>query len=172
MAVRRQIREQAVIALLSAASIAGRIVMEPIPGLQPATVIIMVTSMAMGLRQGVMVAIISTWISNLQLGHGIWTFFQMFGWSVVAVVSHFYGKTKWSRNLIVSAAAAGLLGIVYGMIVSLNGLLYTKRIIAYYLAGLFHDFTHAASNAAMYLAFGDRLGSLLRKYSEAYFGKK
>lgn len=76
MAVRRQIREQAVIALLSAASIAGRIVMEPIPGLQPATVIIMVTSMAMGLRQGVMVAIISTWISNLQLGHGIWTFFK------------------------------------------------------------------------------------------------
>ncbi|HHX01427.1 MAG TPA: hypothetical protein GX739_02020 [Firmicutes bacterium] len=172
MAVRRQVREQAVIALLSAASIAGRVVMEPIPGFQPTTVIVMVTTMALGLRQGVLVAIISTWISNLQLGHGIWTFFQMLSWSAVAFVSFYYGKTKWSRNLLVSAAAAGLLGIIYGMVVSLNGLLFTRRIIAYYLAGLSHDLTHAAGNVAMYVAFGDRLGKLLRKYSEAYFGQK
>lgn len=172
MAVRRHIREQAVVALLAAASIAGRIVMEPVPGMQPTTVIIMVTAMSIGLRPAVMVAVISTWISNLQLGHGIWTIFQMLSWTAVAVASYLYGKTKWRRSLLVSTAAAGLLGIMYGMIVSLNGLLFTRRIIAYYLAGLPHDLTHAVGNAAMYFAFGDRLMKLLRKYGEAYSGKK
>ena len=113
MAVRRHIREQAVVALLAAASIAGRIVMEPVPGMQPTTVIIMVTAMSMGLRPAVMVAVISTWISNLQLGHGIWTIFQMLSWTAVAVASYLYGKTKWRRSLLVSTAAAGLLGIMY-----------------------------------------------------------
>jgi len=172
MVGRRQIREQAAIALLSAASIAGRIVLDPIPGMQPTTVIIMVTAMAMGLRQAVLIAVISTWISNLQLGHGVWTFFQMLGWSVVAAAGFFYGKTKWSQNLFVSAAVAGLMGILYGIVVSLNGLLFTRRIIAYYIAGLSHDLTHAAGNVAMYLFFGERLMKILRKYGEAYSERK
>ncbi|HHT36833.1 MAG TPA: ECF transporter S component [Firmicutes bacterium] len=172
MVAGNKVKELAIIAMLSAASVAGRVVMTPIPGLQPTTVIVMVTTMGLGLRQGLLVVLISTMVSNLQLGHGVWTLFQLLAWSVVAVISYFYGKSRWSNYLIISSVVAGFTGIIYGMIVSLNGLLFTKRIIAYYLAGLPHDITHAIGNFAIYFAIGGRLQRLLKSYSAAYFGRK
>ena len=46
-----KVKELVLIAMLSAASVVGRIVMTPIPGLQPTTVIIMIAAMGLGFRQ-------------------------------------------------------------------------------------------------------------------------
>ena len=71
------VRTLALVAMLSAVSVVGRVALAAIPSVQPTTVIIIVTTMVLGLRNGIMVAILSTLLSNFQLGHGIWTFFQM-----------------------------------------------------------------------------------------------
>ncbi len=172
MVGKNSVRSIALVAMLSAASIAGRVIMTPIPGLQPVTLIVIVTTMALGLRHGLMVVFISTMVSNLQLGHGVWTLFQLGAWSLVAVLSYFYGRTPLRNNRLISAFFAGLTGIIYGMAVSLNGLLFTNRIIAYYLAGIPHDLTHALGNFAMYFVMGERFYQLLAKYSKTYFAKK
>ena len=167
-----KVKELVLIAMLSAASVVGRIVMTPIPGLQPTTVIIMIAAMGLGFRQGLMVALISTLVSNLPLGHGIWTLFQLLAWSAVALISYFFGKSRWSNNLLYSSLFAALTGLIYGIVVSLNALMFNLPILAYYLAGLPHDFNHAIGNFAIYLAVGDRLRRLLREFSAAYFAKK
>lgn len=151
------------VALLSATSVAGRIVLSSIPGVQPTTVIVIVTTMALGFKNGLLVVIVSTFLSNLVLGHGPWTLFQLFAWTIVACASYLYNRSAFSKNIIVGSVFAGLMGILYGMAVSLNGLLFTNRIIAYYLAGLSHDLSHAVGNIIIYVVMGDRLLKLLKK---------
>jgi len=166
------VKDIALIAMLSAASVAGRIILEPLPNIQPTTVIVIVTTMALRLRYGLLTALLSVLLSNLFQGHGLWSIFQIAGWWTVAVVSYFYGKTRWRRNVWVSAVFAGFAGLIYGMVVSLNGLMFTKNIIAYYLAGLPFDLAHALGNFVIYLVLGGRILTVIDRSSEAYFQRK
>lgn len=151
------------VALLSAASVVGRIALSSIPGFQPTTVIVIVTTMALGFKNGLLVVIVSTFLSNLVLGHGIWTFFQLFAWMVVACFSYLYGRSRWNKNIITGSVFAGAMGILYGAVVSLNGLLFTNRIIVYYLTGLPHDLSPSVGNIIIYFVMGERLLKLLKK---------
>lgn len=157
------VRTLALVAMLSAVSVVGRVALAAIPSVQPTTVIIIVTTMVLGLRNGIMVAILSTLLSNFQLGHGIWTFFQMGAWIVVALLSYAYGKSRLHKNITTTAIFAGLTGLIYGAIVSLNGLLFTNKIILYYLASLPYDLAHAAGNIAFYIILGQPLYRLLTR---------
>lgn len=167
--VKSNVRTIALVALLSAVSVAGRIALAAIPGFQPTTVIVIVTTMALGLKNGLLVVVVSTLLSNLNLGHGIWTFFQLFAWMTVALLSYFFGRSRFKKNIWISSAFAGLMGILYGMVVSLNGLLFTNRIVAYYLAGLPHDLIHAIGNVVIYFIIGERLLTLLEKFNSSYY---
>ena len=112
-----------------------------------------------------LVAIISTLLANLHLGHGPWTLFQMLAWTVVALFSYLFGRTSLKNNLFITALFAGFTGLIYGIVVSLQGLQFYSNIIAYYLMGLSHDLSHAMGNFAMYLVFGGRLSKLLGEFA-------
>lgn len=169
MEVKTYVKELALIAMLSALSFSGRIVMAPIPGVQPSTVIIIVTTLALGLKHGLMVAILSTLLSNMHLGHGSWTFFQILAWSAVAVGSYLFSKTPFKRNIYIGTLFAGLMGLLFGAVVSLDGLLYGFKYFVYYLTGLPHDLSHAAGNVVLYFVIGHRLLQLLEKMSKNYY---
>ncbi|NMB39558.1 MAG: ECF transporter S component [Firmicutes bacterium] len=169
MVKRSYVREIAIVALLSAASTAGRLALAAMPGVQPTTVIVIITTMSLGLKQGIFVVIISTLLSNVYLGHGPWTLFQILAWTVVAVISHFYGRSQFRENLFISSLFAGLTGIIYGMVVSIYGLQFHSNIIAYYLMGLPHDISHAIGNFVIYLVLGGRLHQLLNEFAQKYF---
>lgn len=169
MEVKTVIRDLVLIAILSAASFAGRVVMAVLPGVQPTTVIIIVTTLALGLKHGLAVAILSTVLSNMHLGHGSWTLFQILGWSAVAVASFLFGKTPFKQHLYIGSIFAGLMGMLFGALVSLDGLLYGFKYRVYYLAGLPHDLSHALGNVIIYFVLGNRLLTLLKKHAQAYY---
>ena len=75
-----------VLFLLGVFAVSGRILLEPIPNVQPVTVIILMSGIYFGVTRSIILATSVALISNLFLGHGLWTLYQAFGWSLVGVI--------------------------------------------------------------------------------------
>lgn len=73
-------RQVAVIGALSALSSASRLVI-PIPNFKPCTFLIIITGYVFGPEAGIMVGILTPAVSNMFLGQGYWTVWQMLLWA-------------------------------------------------------------------------------------------
>ena len=85
----------AMLATMVVAMAALRVVMQPLPNVQPVTVAALLVGAHLGARRGVAFAILVTLLSNLLISHGWWTFFQALGWSVV---DHVNGSVSALRS--------------------------------------------------------------------------
>ena len=105
-----------------------------------------------GWRFGVKLAIVTTVVSNMILGMGVWTIFQIFAWTIIAIFSGLIGKTRLSKNLMFMMVWAFLMGYVFGFFVSWEKLLYGgyKVFLTYYISGLLFDTLHAVGNFVFY----------------------
>lgn len=72
-AIENRTHRISVIAMLSAVAFIGRMMFFFLPNVQPMTVIIVLTTIYVGLYDGMIVAFVAIIISNLYLGMGIWT---------------------------------------------------------------------------------------------------
>ena len=70
-------REMAVLAVMVAISVLGRLIFSPIPGFKPITAIVIITAVAFGSEAGFLTGSLSALISNFFFGQGPWTPFQM-----------------------------------------------------------------------------------------------
>ena len=72
-----------VLSLLAVAGIFGRILLEPLPNVSPVTILVLLAGAHFGARRAVALAAVIALFSNLWMGHGLWTFYQAVGWSLV-----------------------------------------------------------------------------------------
>ena len=71
----------AMLAILAIFGIAGRVLFEPLPNVQPVTVIVLLAGIYYGAPRALALAGIIALVSNVAvLGHGPWTLFQVVGW--------------------------------------------------------------------------------------------
>lgn len=75
------------IALHSALAVAGRVIFAAIPSVQPASFIIIMTGIVFGGEMGFMTAAVTALASNMLLGQGPWTPWQMFFWGIMGLVA-------------------------------------------------------------------------------------
>ena len=80
----RNIRGIVISAALISVLVVSRVLLEPLPNIQPVTVGLLLIGATLGARRGIGIAILVTLLSNAFLGTGIWTLFQAFAWSFVA----------------------------------------------------------------------------------------
>lgn len=144
--------EIALIAVLSAVCIVSRWTLTFLPNIKPVTSIIIIMSVKYGWRFGTKLAIVTTIISNMILGMGTWTIFQIFAWTIIALVSGLLHNTKLSKNMLFMMLWAAAMGYVFGFFVSWEKLMYGgfEVFLVYYLSGLFFDTLHAVGNFAFY----------------------
>lgn len=147
-------QEITAVALLTALCVAGRWLFSSLPNIQPMTAMILLVVQGMGMVYGMAVATLSIFISNLLLGFGPWTVAQIAAYLVVCAVFRlslipFSGKA----SVVFRAVMAGILGFVYGLIVSFNALAFLplRSLPLYYISGLSFDALHAASNTIFYI---------------------
>lgn len=152
-----KVKEIALISILAAVNIASRIYLQFLPNFKPVTSIIIISVMLFGLAFGVKLAVVTTIVSNLFLGMGTWTFFQILAWVTICLLTDaFVGiirKRGKEPHILVMAVFAFLMGYVFGIIVSLEQLMIGgfSLYIVYYLAGLLFDTFHAVGNFVFYL---------------------
>ena len=106
-------REILVLASIAVAAAASRILLEPLPNVQPLTVMCLVMGATLGARRGIAFAVIATMVSNLVLSHGWWTLFQASGWATVAFAGSrlglVVGNVVEMKRLAITAAVASVL---------------------------------------------------------------
>ncbi|MGN8647103.1 ECF transporter S component [Gracilibacillus sp. HCP3S3_G5_1] len=139
------------ISLLAAVCIVGRLAFQFLPNIQPVTAIIIISGAMLGVLPAICIAIITTYITNLFLGMGIWTIWQMIGWVVIGIFAGIIGKYTREKQMMYLTIFAFVAAFIYGLIVNLGTFTFAGNFIAYYLAGLSFDLIHAVGNVIFML---------------------
>ncbi len=168
-------RRVVLVAVLGALIGVSRIPFAPLPNIQPCTFLIMMVGVAFGAETGFLVGIMTAAISNIFLGQGYWTIWQMLSWGLVGAIS------SWMRPLLtedtergtvlrVKAAAvvSALFGIMYGVIMDTSTFLmfFPPALYAYIaviLSGMVFNILHAAGNFYFTLFFGERVYGIMKR---------
>ena len=75
------------IAVMTALSVAGRLLFSVLPGFKPVTAMVIITAMYFGSEAGFMTGALTAVISNFYFGQGPWTSFQMFTWGLIGLLA-------------------------------------------------------------------------------------
>ncbi|SNZ10419.1 energy-coupling factor transport system substrate-specific component [Terribacillus aidingensis] len=161
-------RKLTLLAMLTALAAAGRIyanVLFPfLPNLQPMTSVIIICSLLLGPAAGAIIAVLSTLLSNMILGMGLWTLWQMLAWGLIGLLFGSIGKLWRNPHLLVMTAASVLTGYMYGLLISLPNLFIMEHFLAYYVAGLSFDTMHAIGNGIFFIILYPVLSRLFDKW--------
>jgi len=160
-----KLRETALIGLLAAVCVVSRVTLQFLPNIKPVTAIIIISVFVFSMVFGIKLAVVTVLVSNMILGMGIWTVFQILAWTVIAVIAGLLAKVVKNPRLLPMSFFAALMGYVYGFFVSLDKLLYlgVKGFWVYYISGLPFDTLHAVGNFAFYLVFAPILFNIFTK---------
>jgi energy-coupling factor transport system substrate-specific component len=164
------------VAVLSALSAAGRVLFVSIPNGQPSSFLIILTGAVFGPETGFLVGAVTALTSNLILGQGPWTPWQMFAWGLMGASSGLLRKPL-AKSRAFRVAHGFLWGILYGVILNswfvlagfanpvlTEGTLLPFGIagpLAAYIAALPLDLIHGGVNALLIAALWDRFARLL-----------
>lgn len=166
-------RVVALVAALAALAVAGRLVLTPLPNVVATTDIAFITGLALGAAPGFAVGALAAPISNIWLGQGPWTVWEMAGWGMAGLAGAAFGALlgREPRRLLLAAACAAV-GMLYGLLldfsfmVGYGGEVSVDRYLAVSAAGLPFNVAHAAGNFAIALAAGPALVRMISRFRE------
>lgn len=157
------------LALLATLAVVGRYAFQFIPNVQPVTAIIILTGIFLGPMSAVILGILAVFLSNMLLGMGIWTVWQIISWCIIGLIAGIMGIT-WKRVPFIFIIIFSVVsGYFYGFIISLTTYRVTGYFWPYYLAGLPFDTAHAIGNAVFVTLLYPLLHALLQRYAKNRF---
>ena len=161
----------ALVAALAALAVAGRLVLAPIPNVVATTDIALLTGYALGGPPGFAVGALAAPISNIWLGQGPWTAWQMAGWGLVGLAGAWLGVFSGRRlGRLGLAVCCALAGLAYGALLDLSvmvtygGEQSLDRYLALSARGVPFNIAHAAGNFAIALLAGPALVRMIARY--------
>ena len=146
------------LATFVAAVTALRVLLQPLPNVQPVTVAALLVGAQLGARRGVAFAVLVTLLSNLLIGDGWWTLFQAIGWGAVAVIGSQLNlgtadKFRSGQLYVAAICSAFVFDFIASLSIVTAGT--TLSDFAVYLAhGLPFDVLHALGNLTFAVWFG------------------
>ncbi len=165
----------ALVAALAALAVAGRLVFTPIPNVVATTDIVLITGFAVGAAPGFAVGALAAAVSNLWLGQGPWTPWEMAGWGLVGVGGAALGRLTGRRlGRVGLALACGIAGFAYGalldfsVMVGYGGEQSLDRYLAISARGVPFNVAHATGNVVLALAAGPALVRIIARYRERF----
>ena len=145
--------------------VAGRVILQPLPNVQPVTVAVFLMGAHQGARRGMSFAILVTLLSNLFIGDGWWTLFQAIGWSVVAVLgasATARSSAKIELNVLLPMLVAS--SILFDFITSLSLIDSSTTLtsfISILYSGLLYDMFHILGNLCFAVWLGESMQDFL-----------
>jgi energy-coupling factor transport system substrate-specific component len=167
-------REIVLIAVMSAVCAVSRMPFASLPNIQPMTGLIILVAYIFGGEVGFMVGATSALASNMLLGQGPWTPWQMFAFGFIGLLGgrlREKGFIKTKKKLVIFGFIAGFvygfimnIWVVVGFVSPIN----MQTILVTFGASLLLDLAHALSNALIiylvYHVFIRKLERIKRKY--------
>jgi len=163
------------VAVLAALAVVGRLAFAAIPNVKPTTDIVLFAGYALGGVPGFAVGAISAVASNVFLGQGPWTAWQMAAWGGVGIGGALLARATRGRELgrVELAIACGLAGLAFGAFMDVYQWTFAARQdLATYLAiagtSLPYNLAHAFGNVAFCLLIGPVFVRSLRRYRRRF----
>ncbi len=161
-------KELVLIATLSAAAAAGRVLFAAVPNVQPVTVTAVVAGVALGPRAGMAVGGLSAFVSNFYLGQGAYTPWQMLAWGGCGLLGGLAAPLL--RRRVPLALTCFALGFAFDAVMDvwqwLSFYPHTWQAFgALYARGIWFDAAHASGNLVLALVAGPELRRLLERYA-------
>lgn len=171
----------AVIATLGTLAAIARVPFALIPNVQPTTFLVMISGYVFGGRVGFLVGCLAAVLSNVFLGQGPWTLWQMLSWGLVGasggLLAYGMEKNREKEPLL----QAGWKNLVFVVVCTLWGFLFDwimnlwifvgygefmnwKSFVTLYAAGIFFDLFHALGNCLFALIFARTFARILSRY--------
>ncbi|HXD53202.1 MAG TPA: prenyltransferase/squalene oxidase repeat-containing protein [Solirubrobacteraceae bacterium] len=160
----------AVVATLAALAALGRDAFAAVPDVKPITAIVLVGGLAFGARPGFAIGAISALASNILLGEGPWTPWQMLGWGLVGLLGAGLGALLGERTppALLLGVACAFAAEAFNLVMDVST---WTTIGAHSLAAfgvvlgtaLAFDLTHVGASFLFGLLFGSTLLRMLRR---------
>lgn len=168
-------REVAVVGALAAVGAAGRVFFAAIPGVQPATFLALLSGYALGAESGFLVGALIAFLSNIFLGHGPWTPWQMIAWGLAGASGRALASLRREEHMLPAAAVlATSWGFLFGWIMNMwfwLSFVYPLNWASYIATcatSFWFDLLHAAGNLAFTLALWRPMSDMLCRYRERF----
>lgn len=163
-------KEIALIATLSTFAAVARAVFAAFPNIKPTTFLVALSGLVFGPYEGFLVGSTAGFISNIFLGQGPWTPWQMFSWGLVGAISGILGKRKKEFSAEAFSVICFFYGLLFNWIMNLWHVLgfvkplNLQTIVAAYLTGITFDIMHAAGNFIFCIIFYDNFFKVLKRF--------
>src|SRR5690625_3493945 len=157
------------LAILAALGVVGRSLFVFLPNVQPVTAIIIIAGIILGPISAFILSILITFLSNMLLGMGIWTVWQIISWGIIGIMSGLLGKFFTSIPLYIIVLISFISGYFYGFIISLTTYQVTGKFWPYYILGLPFDTYHAIGNVVFIILLYPMIKYLMKKYANNRF---
>ena len=145
-----RVQRTAVDGMLCALGVVGRVALAALPNVQPVTAIIILTAIYIGVWDSVAAAVVIVLVTNLILGFGVWSLYQMAAWALIGILSALLFRRR--RHPLAVTGWSAACGFGFGAFVSVfswNAISTgaASGYLVYWLAGLPTDAYHAVGNA-------------------------
>ncbi|MGG1674496.1 ECF transporter S component [Neobacillus sp. NRS-1170] len=170
-------REIVLLAILAAIAAVGRIPFASIPSVQPTTFVIMMAGFVFGAESGFIIGAVAALASNMIMGQGPWTPWQMVAWGLVGLTAGLLRKTKLMNRKSGRIFFGIVWGYLFGLIMNVWGFLAVtqaeshitiKAFLIYFGASILFDTFHSVSNVIFLLIFGDTWIKILSRFKRKY----
>jgi energy-coupling factor transport system substrate-specific component len=167
--------EMVLVAMLSAIAAIGRIPFAALPSVQPTSFIIIMAATTFGKEVGFLVGNMAALVSNIFLGQGPWTPWQMLCWGMIGFTAGLLKDTYFMKSKLGLCVFAFVWGFLFGWIMNLWFLIFfhakdiTWRVLlGSCMASFKFDLNHAICNVIFILLFYDRWTKILTRTKEKY----
>lgn len=164
----------ALVATLAALAALGRVAFAPVPNVKPTTDVVLLAGYTLGGAPGFMVGALAGLASNLFLGQGPWTPWQIAAWGLIGIAGAGLARASADLGRLPLALACGVAGLVFGTIMNVHQWLnysgdhaLAKLGTTFATAAPF-DLAHAAGNIGFCLAFGPTLVRALARFNTRF----
>jgi len=168
-------KEIALVSMLGTISALSRLPFAAMMGFQPCGLFIICAGYVFGPMAGFMVGCLTILISNLFLGHGPWTPYQMFSWGLVGVTAAWLRRCDLLRGKVAVLVVFGFVwGYLYGLIMNIwfwTNFVYPLTLKTYLLTllnAVVWDGTRALANAFFVGFFGARVIGVLERFKKRF----
>lgn len=167
-------REIVIIAVLAALAAVGRVPFAGIPSVQPTSFVIIMTGLVFGAESGFIVGAIAAIVSNIFLGQGPWTPWQMYAWGMMGMTAGLLRNRKWMASMWGKSVFGFAWGYIFGwfmniwIIVSNVSGFSWAFVVGVYASSVKHDLAHALSNVFFLVLFSASWLRIMERFKVKY----
>lgn len=167
-------REIVLLAVLIAIAAISRVPFAGLPSIQPTSFVIIMAGLVFGAESGFIVGAAAALVSNMFLGQGPWTPWQMYAWAMMGMCAGLLKNSSFLKTLWGKSIFGFIWGFLFGWFMNLWIIvgnienMSLEFVIGIFLSSVYFDLAHALSNVFFIIVFSASWLKILERFKKKY----